>query len=93
MKNSEKLQDHLYFLFARLQAVKVANRLKEKGYMDLIKFTNEIMAIHNKLSELSATERKVMSYIYIQLYKFNDSMEVELDNAPEGSEGVVVKVK
>lgn len=88
-----KLQNKLDAIFKNLTAVKACKRLKEKGYSNLINFSNEIMAIHNKLSELSATERKIMSYIYIQLYKFNNSMEVELDKSSEGSEGIVIKTK
>lgn len=98
---SDKLQKKLNDIFdsthskayANSRLKNVVNRLKEKGYNNLIEFTNEIMAIHNKLSELSTAERKVMNYIYIELYKYNESIKTELDNAPEGSEGIVIKVK
>lgn len=89
-----KLQNRLDTIFKNLTAVKACKRLKEKGYSNLINFTNEIMSIHNKQSELSATERKVMSYIYIQLYKYNETLkENELDNDPEGGCGIVIKTK
>ncbi len=69
--------------------------LKEKGLDDIMNFTNEVIMIHNKQSELSAKNRVLMSRIYVNLYRTvqEQKEKEELDKSAEGSEGVIIKTK
>jgi hypothetical protein len=69
--------------------------LKSLGLDKIMNFTNEIVSIHNKQSELSAKNRVLMSRIYVNLYRTvqSEKERQELDNGSEGAEGVIIKTK
>jgi hypothetical protein len=89
------LQDRLDKIFEINKNDRNIQFLKEKGLDKIMPFTNEIMAIHNKLSELSAKNRNLMSRIYFNLYRTvqAERERQDLDNGSEGSEGEVIKTK
>ncbi len=89
------LQDRLDTIFEFNKKDRNIQFIKEKGLDKIVPFTNEIMAIHNKLSELSSKNRNLMSRIYINLYRTvqAEKERQELDNGSEGSEGVIIKTK
>jgi hypothetical protein len=89
------LQERLDKIFEINKKDRNIQFLKEKGLDKIVPFTNEIMAIHNKLSELSSKNRNLMSRIYINLYRTvqAEKERQELDNDPEGGCGEVIKVK
>jgi hypothetical protein len=69
--------------------------LKSLGLDKIMNFTNEVIMIHNKQSELSAKNRVLMSRIYVNLYRTVQAQKEreELDKSAEGSEGVIIKTK
>ena len=76
MENNEvQLQSILnkVFLFNGMKVGKRIQRdldfLKTLKLNEIIPFTNEVLAIHNKQSELSARHRALISGIYQLLYK------------------------
>ncbi len=89
------LQERLDKIFEINKKDRNIQFLKSLGLDKIIPFTNEIMAIHNKLSELSAKNRNLMSRIYINLYRTiqAERERQDLDKSPEGSEGEVIKTK
>jgi hypothetical protein len=89
------LQDRLDTIFEFNKKDRNIQFIKEKGLDKIVPFTNEIMAIHNKLSELSSKNRNLMSRIYINLYRTvqAEKERQELDNGSEGAEGVIIKTK
>jgi hypothetical protein len=89
------LQERLDTIFKLNEKDRNIQFLKEKGLDKIVPFTNEIMAIHNKLSELSSKNRNLMSRIYINLYRTvqAEKERQELDKSPEGAEGEVIKTK
>ena len=89
------LQDRLDTIFEFNKNDRNIQFIKEKGLDKIVPFTNEIMAIHNKLSELSSKNRNLMSRIYINLYRTvqAEKERQELDTGSEGSEGVIIKTK
>jgi hypothetical protein len=102
MENNEvQLQSILnkVFLFNGIKVGKRIQRdldfLRTLNLNKIVPFTNEVLAIHNKQSELSARHRSLISSIYQLVYKeyqkIKDSQE--LDNGSEGAEGEVIKVK
>jgi hypothetical protein len=89
------LQERLDVIFEINKKDRNIQFLKEKGLDKIVPFTNEIMAIHNKLSKLSAKNRNLMSRIYFNLYRTvqAERERQDLDKSPEGSEGEVIKTK
>jgi hypothetical protein len=89
------LQERLDKIFFMNRTDRNIQFLKEKGLDDIMNFTNEVIMIHNKQSELSAKNRVLMSRIYVNLYRTvqEQKEKEELDKSAEGSEGVIIKTK
>jgi hypothetical protein len=90
-----KLQDRLNKIFEFNKSDRNIQYLKSLDLDNIINFTNEVIMIHNKLSELSAKNRNLISRIYINLYRTvqAERERQDLDKSPEGSEGEVIKTK
>jgi hypothetical protein len=93
----ELLQSRLDKIFEINRHDRNIQFLKELGLDEINLFTNEIMAIHNKQSELSSKNRLLMSRIYFNLYRTvqaeKERQEKEIEACPEGGEGEVIKTK
>jgi len=89
------LQERLDKIFEINQKDRNIQFLKSLGLDKIMNFTNEIVSIHNKQSELSAKNRVLMSRIYVNLYRTvqSEKERQELDNGSEGAEGVIIKTK
>jgi hypothetical protein len=89
------LQERLDKIFEINKKDRNIQYLKSLDLDNIINFTNEVIMIHNKLSELSAKNRNLMSRIYINLYRTvqAERERQDLDNGSEGSEGVIIKTK
>jgi len=96
----ELLQQRLNTIFELNKHDRNVQFLKELGLNDINLFTNEIMLIYSKESDLSAKNRNLMSRIYFNLYRtiqaqkeIEEKKANEIEACPEGGEGEIIKVK